>query len=146
MNKSTTLFFTTLLLLFITNLKAQTGGFASAAANKSWAVSKYYTSFTQEDKKDLFQNFSFKFFNGDTTTFLAIDNSKSLADTCQGFWREDGDKVGLFLNIELSDKENYRTAVLLNQSEMKKVEISPSKLRFRIPDMMGYIDVEFTEK
>src|SRR4051812_27180268 len=102
MNKAFTLLFTTLFLLSITNLKAQTGNFASAASNKTWVVSKYYTSFNQEDKKDLFKNFSFKFINSDTTTFLAIDNSNSVADTCQGFWDEDPEKVSLFLNIELS--------------------------------------------
>lgn len=147
MYKTITLLFTTIFLFFISHLKAQTTSFTSAATNKTWVVSKYFTSFTQEDKKDLFNNFSFKFINGDTTAFLAIDNSQSVADTCKGFWDDrSNNKVSLFLNLEPNDKANYRIATLLNKAEMQETQISSTKLSFRIPDVMGYIDVEFTEK
>jgi hypothetical protein len=147
MFKIITFLFTTVLLFFATYLKAQTSSFASAATNKTWAVSKYFSSHTQEDKKSLFSNFSFKFINGDTTTFLAIDNSQSIADTCTGFWNDRGNnKVSVFLNLEPNDKPNYKVALLLNNAEMQATEISSSKLSFRIPDVMGYVDVEFTEK
>jgi len=146
MFKIITILSATAFLLFATDLKAQTTSFSSTAINKTWVVTKYFASFSQEDKKQLFTNFSFKFLNADTTTFLAIDNSSSPADTCFGFWDEDNDKVRLSLNLEPNDKANYKIAMLINKAEMQKTEISLTKLSFRIPDVMGYIDVEFTEK
>jgi hypothetical protein len=146
MFKIITILSATAFLLFATDLKAQTGTLASAATNKTWIVTKYFSSFSQDDKKQLFNNFSFKFLNADTTTFLAIDNSTSIADTCFGFWDEENDKARVSLNLEPSDKANYKIAILLNKGEMQKTEISTTKLSFRIPDVMGYVDVEFTEK
>ncbi len=131
---------------FVTHLKAQTNNFASAATNKTWVVSKYYISFYQQDKKDLFNSFSFKFLAADTRTFLAIDNSQSKADTCKGYWSEDNNKVSLALTLEPDDKANYNVALLLNKAEMQETEISSTKLSFRISDVMGYVLVEFTEK
>jgi hypothetical protein len=146
MYKSVTLLFIVIFLGSLTHLKAQTSSFASTASNKTWVVSKYYISFYNQDKKDLFNNFSFKFLPTVTRTFLAIDNSQSVADTCKGYWNEDNNKVSLSLTLEPDDKANYRVALLLNKAEMQETEVSSTKLSFRIPDVMGYIDIELTEK
>jgi len=146
MYKIATPLFIFVFLFSVTHLKAQTNSFETTVTNKTWIVSKYYISFSQEDKKDLFSNFSLKFLPANTRTFLAIDNSKGEAGATKGYWNEQSDKVTLFLNLEPDDKPKYRIALLLNKAEMQKSQISSTKLSFRIPDVMGYIDVEFTEK
>jgi len=136
------LFITTTLLFSVTNSKAQTG----IANNNTWVVSKYWTSFTQEDKKDLFKDFTFQFIQADTSTFLAINNSSGIADTSRGFWHQEGSKISISLPLDSSNIEKYKMAMLLNRAEIQTTGVSSSLLSFTINELMDYILVEFTVK
>lgn len=135
-------------VLFCVHLSAQSS-FANyvTANNATWAITKYFLAGSQEDKKDLFKNYTFRFSKSDTTT-LSITNIATNKNSWKGFWNEqpNNNNVDIFLPTDLTDSDYNQIAILLNKAPLQEISATPSLLTLKMQDLMGEIVVEFSLK
>lgn len=130
---------------FTTAIQAQTNHFADYASSGSttWVISKFLISPSGEDKKALFNNYSFQFSRTDTTTVLVIDNTGSKPPR-KGFWNQQDKFFDILLPTDPYDIPYYKIALLLNKTSLEEVSVTSSLAKFKTPDVMGQAVIELT--
>ena len=130
---------------FTTTTEAQTNRFVDYAttSGSKWVISKYSISSSGEEKKDLFSNYSFQFLKADTANILVIDNTGS-KPARKGLWNQQDKSFDFTISPDPYDTAYYKIALLLNKTSLELVTATSSKVKFKLPDVMGQTIIELT--
>jgi hypothetical protein len=131
--------------------------------NKAWTINKYTIKSEEKDKTVLFKDYTFRFNQVDSSKFLIEIPGKS---SMTGHWTSDGNSMTMFSfpiitvdtvtvvstdslppKISSNDSLYNEAAKLMSAGQFQKMELKPSKLKFKIRDARrGEILIEFTRK